>query len=243
MFPCWGEKVIAISQQVKEHLVNDFEVKENKIALISNGIDTQRFAPFSPQERRKAVVELGLSGGPVVGIIARLSDVKGHQYLIEAMKIVLEAFPHAQLLIVGEGKMKQELNDIVERLGIKKNVSFVASMSDTRKALAVMDVFVLPSLKEGLGLALMEAMASGVSVVGSDIGGIQSLIINNFNGLLVGPKDVQGLAAAILELLKEPEKRGAFAREARALILEKFSSEKMVLETERIYQECLSIKG
>jgi len=243
LFPLWGDKIIAISHQVDEHLVRDFEVPGEDIEVVHNGVDIGRFGnidlEFRGQERQK----LGLGDAPVAGIVARLSDIKGHVYLLAAMRAVLDKIPAAQLLVVGEGRMKDELVKRVSELGIDKNVYFVSHSEDTRKTLAAMDVFVMPSLQEGLGLALMEAMAAGLAVVGSDIGGIKALIKDGENGFLVSPADTEGLAKAILDLLQDEEKRKRFGSEAAKFIAENFSQEKMVDGTERIYSECLNKKA
>jgi glycosyltransferase involved in cell wall biosynthesis len=245
IFPCWGEKVIAISESVKEHLIEDFHVRESDIRVIHNGIDVEKFSPaggFAFGEKIKTEIKnnLGLSDGPTIGIVARLSDVKGHIYLIRAMELVLKQFPHAQLLIIGEGKMKGELVGLTKRLGIQENIFFIPEVSDTKEVLSIMDIFVMPSLKEGLGLALMEAMASGLAVIGSDVGGIKSLIQDGSNGLLVKPADINGLAQKILELLQDQRKREALGKAAKLFIQQNFSHERMVLETERVYLECLN---
>ena len=172
--------------------------------------------------------------------MARLSDVKGHKYLIEAMKPVLELYPDVQLLIAGEGKMEKELKRLTESLNIKKSVFFMPVALDTRVILSAIDIFVMPSLKEGLGLALMEAMACGLAVIGSRVGGIKTLIIEGKNGLLFEPADTQGLKEAILTLLADPEKREALAREANEFITKNFSKDKMVLETERVYLDIIN---
>ncbi|MCX5703871.1 MAG: glycosyltransferase family 4 protein, partial [Candidatus Omnitrophica bacterium] len=186
--------------------------------------------------------KLGLGDGPVVGIVARLSDVKGHIYLIQAMKLVLENVPDAQLLIVGDGNLRRELVNLTARLEMEENVFFKPSVLDTQEVLSIMDVFVMPSLKEGLGLALMEAMARGLAVIGSDIGGIRSLIKDGANGLLVRPADVAGLTSAILELLRNPDRANSFGEAAQKFINENFSQEKMIRETEEVYLECVAAK-
>jgi glycosyltransferase involved in cell wall biosynthesis len=230
IFPCWGQKVIAISGQVKDHLISDFKVDEEKIRVINNGIDIKRFY---------AGKDLAIGNVPVVGIIARLSDVKGHVYLIKAMKIVLEKFPSAKLLVVGEGKMYNVLVNLVKNMRMDKSVEFIKHTDDTRVELARIDIFVMPSLAEGLGLALMEAMASGRAVVGSDVGGIKTLIKNNVNGLLVKPADPESLAGAIIQLISNPEKAKIYAREAARSIADNFSLDKMCDQTERVYLECV----
>lgn len=235
LFPCWGLKVIAISQAVKEHLVEDFKMKEENISLIHNGIDVDKFIVHSSQFIRDKKRELGLGNGPVVGIIARLSDVKGHIYLIEAMKEVLGEFPDARLLIVGDGKMKQDLAALVSRLRMERNVYFIPSVKETEDVLAIMDLFVMPSLAEGLGLSLIEAMAAGLAVIGSNIGGIKSLIKHGYNGLLVEPANPKQLSLAILELLNDRAKAGALGANARDFIRKNFSQDDMIRETEKLY--------
>jgi len=239
IFPCWGLRVIAISEQVKEHLIKDFKVDEKNITVIHNGVDVEKFGRRKKEEGRRKKEELGLGSGPVVGIIARLSDVKGHVYLIEAMKSVLQDVPNAQLLIVGEGKMKNKLARLIAKLAIDRNVVFLPSVRDTASVLSIMDIFVMPSIEEGLGLSLMEAMAAGVAVIGSDVGGIKSLIMDGENGLLVKPKDALGIQEAILGLLKDEQKREFLGKNARIFIAQNFSQEKMLLQTEGVYSECL----
>ena len=237
IFPCWGLKVIAISEAVKEHLIEDFKVKEENISLIHNGIDVDKFRVQSSEFRVEKKKELGLGNGPVVGIIARLSDVKGHIYLIEAMKEVLGTFPDARLLIVGDGKMKQDLVALARRLGITQNVYFIPSVKEARDILAVMDLFVMPSLAEGLGLSLIEAMAAGLAVIGSDIGGIRSLIKDGYNGLLVKPAEPTELSSAILGLLRDKTRPSLLGAHAQEFIRQHFSQEDMLGETEKLYLE------
>lgn len=242
IFPCWGRKVIAISEQVKRHLLDDFNLREEDIRIIHHGIDLDKFAVPGPQSRAKAKERLGLGSGPLVGIIARLSDVKGHIYLIEAMKKVISDIPDARLAISGEGKMKERLVSLSRRLGLEGKVFFLSQDCQTLKVLSATDVFVMPSLKEGLGLALMEAMACGLAAVGSNVGGIKSLIQNDYNGLLVEPKDVPGLSAAISALLNDPLKRKRLGDNARDFIAQKFSFSQMLSQTEGVYQECLNAR-
>jgi glycosyltransferase involved in cell wall biosynthesis len=239
LFPCWGRRVIAISEPVKEHLVRDLGARQEDITVIHNGIDVDRFGKCGQGAGPELKKKMGLKDGPVVGIIARLSEEKGHIYLIEAMRDVIARIPAAQLLIVGEGKKKEKLTELVKEKGLDKSVLFIPAVMDTREALSVMDIFVLPSLKEGLGLALMEAMASGVAVIGSDVGGIRSLIKDQDTGLLFAAGDSGGLAEAISELLWNPDKAKILGTNARSFIDRDFSQEKMVIETERVYLQCL----
>lgn len=239
LFPCWGRKVIAISESVRVHLRDDFGVKEQNIRIIHNGIDVERPKTKDQKPKMEIKIKFRLGDGPVVGIIARLSEEKAHNYLIEAMREVVDKIPQVQLLIVGEGRQKQRLVTLTTTLNLDKNIIFVPQVLDTKEVLSVMDIFVLPSLKEGLGLSLMEAMAAGCAVIGSNVGGIRSLIQDQYNGLLVEPTDSKALAKAILELLQDPEKRQYLGKLAQIFITQNFSQEKMVLETEKLYLECL----
>jgi len=237
LFPCWGQKVIAVSQQVKEHLICDFKLDAQKISVIHNGIDTKNFGDFSARDNMRA--ELGIPADFLVGIIARLSEVKGHIYLIRAMPEVIKSFPNAKLLIVGQGKTKGALIKKTQDLGLESSIIFIPETKNTKYLLAAMDIFVMPSLQEGLGLALMEAMAQGVAVVGCAVGGIKTLIQDKVNGLLAAPADAPALARAIITLLSDSVLRRVLGAKAREFIIANFSQEEMVDKTERVYQQSL----
>jgi len=255
VFPCWGEKVIAISQPVKEHLIKDFKVEEEDIRLINTGIDVDRFSRQSlatasggvPSEggiaSRQYREELGLKDDPVIGIIGRLSEEKGHDYLVAAMPAILKEFPKAKLLIIGEGRTEKKIKELARIEGVENNILFIRSVQDTARILAIMDIFVMPSIKEGLGIALVEAMATGLPVVGTRVGGIPSLIKDKENGLLVESGDSQGLAIAILELLKDKDMARSLGKNARDFVAKEFSLKDMGLNVERVYLECLNQKN
>jgi len=241
IFPCWGKRVIAISDAVKEHLVRDFGIKPHRVKMVYNGVDSLRLSEMNQQDTDRLRDKFGLKKGPVVGIVARLSEVKGHRFLIEAMQKVIEEFPGAELFIVGEGRLKEALRRLVTSLGMEKSVVFYPSVPDTYEVLSVMDVFAMPSLQEGLGLALMEAMAAGLPIVASDIGGIPALIKDGYNGLLVKPGDSGALAEAILSLLRDKHRASLTGKVARDFITKNFSLEKMAEETERVYREVSAV--
>jgi glycosyltransferase involved in cell wall biosynthesis len=239
LFGAWGDRTVAISEAVREHLVNDFKLKKSTVELIYNGIALERFRDYGDSEKTLLKNRLQLKSGPVVGIIARLSPVKGHRYLIEAMKTVIAKIPTAQLLIVGDGPIKKELCALTERLGIANNVYFEESVSNTAEYLSIMDVFVLPSLQEGLGLSIAEALAMQLPVAASDVGGIYSLIKDNVTGLLVPAQNTHALAAAITTLLNDPSLCRRLGQAGRTLIEEKFSLGTMITKIEDIYKETI----
>jgi glycosyltransferase involved in cell wall biosynthesis len=242
VFPCKARATIAISESVRDHLIRDFGYDQAELRLVYNGIDTEKLRLQDFKSREDVKKDFGLRSGPVVGIVARLSEVKGQVYLIRAMKLVLSKIPDAQLFMVGEGRTEKGLKRLVRELGISDSVVFLPKSRNIPQVLYVMDVFVMPSLNEGLGLGLMEAMAWAKPVIGSRVGGIINLITPGQNGLLVNPCDVSGLSAAIVGLLNDPVKASNLGNNARIFINRQFSMQKMVEETERIYRECLDKK-
>lgn len=243
IFPGWGRFIIAISDPVKKHLIEDFGLNPERVILVHNGIDISRRgetkgAGQKAESREQIRKKYGLKDGPVVGIIARLSEVKGHKYLISAMAKVKEQIPDVQLLSVGDGKIKKDLERLARDLKIDESVYFIPAVSDTAEPLSVMDIFAMPSLQEGLGLSVMEAMLMGVTVIASSVGGIKSLIKNNETGILVEPANPQVLAGGILSLLKDKEKAARLSARAGEFIIKEFSLEAMAEETEEVYRKC-----
>jgi glycosyltransferase involved in cell wall biosynthesis len=241
IFPGWGRFVIAISEQVKQHLISDFGLEQERIRLVHNGIDATQYTIRNTQYNKDEARErFGLKDGPVAGIIARLSEVKGQKYLIMALAKVKEEIPAIQLLCIGDGKTKKDLEDLSRDLKIEDAVHFIPALTCTLSALSAMDIFVMPSLQEGLGLSIMEAMLAQVPVIASSVGGIPSLVKNNETGILVKPADAEGLSRAIIDLLRDKEKALRLAHKARELVLRAFSLEAMAENTEKVYQECLA---
>ncbi len=240
MFPCWGKKVIAISGPFKEHLELGFNVPNYRIALIPNGIDSARFATLDDKQRGIIREEKHITGNPVIGIIARLSSVKGIDVLIAAMPVILKQFPNACLWIVGQGDQETYLKECVIKRDLSSNVKFLPAVNQTAALLPLLDVFVMPSLSEGLGLSVMEAQASGVVVVASRVGGLVDLIEDGVTGSLVPPSDHQALADKIITVIKNPKQAKAMAEAARKRINSLFSADRMVMETRLCYEECSS---
>ena len=224
IFDTWGVKVVAISDYVKRHLMDDLGVAEDRIKLIYSGVDAGRFArKFSDEEKRELKRSLGLSDdGPVIGTIGRLSPVKGQKFIIEAMRDVVKEFRGAQILIIGSGPEEAALKELACSAGLQDAVRFVSSCPDTHKFLSIMDIFVFPSIKEGLGIALLEALASERACVASDVGGIGDIIKDKANGILVPVGDIDAIAGAVISLLRDPDTRREMGRRGRKLIEEKF---------------------
>jgi glycosyltransferase involved in cell wall biosynthesis len=172
-------------------------------------------------------------------MIARLSDVKGHAYLIQAMNELVHGMPGVKCLIVGEGPMERELKEQVVDLRLEASVKFVKTRERPCEILPMFDVFVMPSLQEGLGLCAMEAQACGVPVVASRVGGLVEAIKDGETGILVPPRDHLALADAIMKVLADKNLASRFAVAGREWIVENFAVDQMVGRTLAVYEGVL----
>jgi glycosyltransferase involved in cell wall biosynthesis len=240
VFDTWGDKVIAISAAVRQHLETDLGVEPGRVALIYSGVDIGRFARgFSPEERLRIKKEMGLKDGPVIGTIGRLSDIKGQRFLVEAMKDMLSKRGDIQCIIVGDGPEEGRLKSLAASLGLEGAVYFLRSAPQTQIFLAAMDVFILPSVKEGLGLALLEAFAAGKACVASDIGGISDIVKEGETGLLFPVGDARALSGLVLRLVEDAALRARLGASARALAGRDFSLDMMAKRVADVYEEAL----
>ncbi len=241
VLPCWGEVTIAISRVVYDHLKDDFKRDEKKIRLIYNGLDVSRFTHvYTAQEKLEIRKRYRLKEGPVVGIIARLSEEKGHIILLEAFKDLLNDIRGAQLLIVGEGRMGNKIKARVSELGIEDNVCFCGSTLSTHDFLSVMDVFVRPSTIEGFGLTVVEAMMMGVPVVSTNVGDFKVMLDDGEVGVLADPFDARHLKEAIKSILTDGELAGRIRTAARKYAESHFSADRMAKQVEKVYREVIN---
>lgn len=235
-FGFWGERVIAISEAVRKHLTDDFKLPRQQVKLVYNGVEIRPKKEFDLEELKK---KFGLKDVPIVGIVARLSGVKGHKYLIEAMRYVTSTRADVQLLIVGDGPSKQELFNLVDKLYLKENVVFLPPRENLEEIFSLMSVYASPSVQEGLGLSILEAQANLVPVAAFASGGIKDVIKHEVTGLLVEPFAVKELAGAILRLILDTELSEEIKKSAYAQLVREFSTENMAKETIGVYREAL----
>ena len=237
LFPCWGDRVIAISSTVKEQLIESFRVDEKDIRLIPHGLKAEKYPYFTEEEKKEKKEAFHFGNQRIIGMIARLADVKGQDVLINAMPLILKKCPDVKLVLVGEGKMEQRLKQLAVELNLKDQVLFYPVISKATEMLALFDVFILPSIEEGLGLSIMEAQACGLPVVASSVGGLVSLVEHEKTGLLVPPKDAPALASAVIRLLQDKVFAQRLGEKAREFINREFSLEKMIQQTINMYEE------
>lgn len=228
--------IIAVSDGIKSEIL-DSRIPKSKISVINNGIDMSRFT---------GVRNINLRGEfkidpscKVVGTIGRLSKEKGHSYLLQAAKEVLKRFPDTVFWIVGDGTLKEKLKDQTKAIGLEDKVVFTGFRRDIPEILSSMDVFVLPSLMEGLPMVLLEAMAARKPVIATEVGEIPKILEQGKLAVLVKPKDVRGLAEAIVSVLEAENKINGITQNSYNKVKDNYSSEKMADKYFEVYQEIL----
>ncbi len=239
---CWGKSVMAISGPSMERLIHQYRLAPpHQVVLVRNGVETERFLHPPSTEQVAAFRQAnGLSGQPIIGAIARLSPVKGFDTLLKTLPILSENFPQVQVLLVGDGPARPDLIRLAYELKVQDRVVISHLVEDTRIPLAVMDCFVVPSHREGFGLAMVEAMASGVPVVATNSGGPAEIIEDRESGLLIQPGDPQSLAEGVSALLNDPALRDRIVHAARARAQAQFDLKRVVKEVEQVYAGVLT---
>jgi protein-tyrosine-phosphatase len=213
-----------VSKQIAESL-RESGYRPTMVSHLLNGVDLGRVAATrSRKDTRRA---LGVDDRALlIGTAGRLSPVKGHAGLLRAARIVLEQLPTARVAVAGDGPLAGELRASAVRLGIDRQCLWLGARSDVYDLMSAMDVFVLPSLHEGIPMAVLEAMALGTPVVATNVGGIPEVIQHGTNGLLVPAGDDCALAEACLELAADPTRARALGAAARRTVEEAFSHER-----------------
>ena len=234
------DRVIAISRGV-EKVLYSAGVPDDKVEVVVDGIDVDKFSPNrSGEEMRRA---LGIpADAPVVGINATLTARKGHHYFLLAAREVLRENPGAYFLISGDGPLRGELEIAIRRLGLAGRVVLTGHRDDVLDVLAAMDVLVLTSVYEGLGVAILEGMSMEMPIVASCVGGIPESTREGVNGFLVPPRDDRAVAERINRLLRDRALAARMGRAGREIVVGEFSSREMAKRNESIYYEVLRSK-
>lgn len=240
-----NDVTIAVSDAVLNSVLDRLIIKRGIYVKIHNGIDlnaiaTAQICPASLKESLGIAVH-----HQVVGNVANLLPVKGHRYLIEAAQLVLSQWPDVTFVMVGSEKKREDLEHLKElarRLRIQDRVIFTGFRQDVFQVMSTFDVFALPSLWEGLGIALLEAMALGKPVVGTKVGGIPEVIDDGENGFLIEPSNPQQLAEKILELLRNETLRNQMGQNGMQKVRNRFSIQRTVRDTEDVYIKTMNGK-
>ncbi len=223
---------------VSEHILPQLRRFGLKADVVYNGIDLKPFE-YPPSNLRQ---NMNWSGRPVIGAIGRLAPQKGLHFLLQAAPTVLEDDPNTLFVFVGDGPERNALEAEARRLRIQDSVCFLGVREDIPELLSAMDIVAMPSLSEGLPMALLEAMASRKAVVATRVGANSKVIQERVNGIMLSPGDVSGLAAALRELLKSGKLRRRLGENARRTIEDRFSAASMARQYLEVYREAASNK-
>ncbi|MBI1344672.1 glycosyltransferase [bacterium] len=229
--PQLTQRIIAVSESVKADLLGRSGVDNQLITVVHSGVSCD----LSHQDAE--VLTPGRV--PVVGTAGPLEAVKGFPFFLGAAARVLSMGRQVEFVIAGAGPEEENLRRLARELGIAEHVTFVPNLLDFSDALEAMDIFCLPSLQQGIGTIMLEAMALGRPVIATKVGGVYRVIRDNETGLLVPPSDSARLAERIIELLDDPERARTIGAAAREEVLQEFRVDQMVSQTAAVYRDVL----
>jgi glycosyltransferase involved in cell wall biosynthesis len=226
------DRFVCASELIRRMIVAD-GVPEERTVTVHEGIDVPRVeaAPVANLHEDYWLPH----GAPIVGNVAALVAHKGQRHLVAAASLALREVPDARFVIAGEGDLRPALERQIRDLGLEKHVVLAGFRPDIIPVHKGFDLFAMPSVTEGLGTSLLDAMACGRAVVATTAGGIPEVVVDGETGLLVPPRDDRALAAAIVRLLKDPERRAALGRAGLARVRRFFSADRMVQDTLDVY--------
>ncbi len=230
--------MVAVSQNLKRFIIEKVGTSPDRIKVVYNGVDAVPHCEQADVNRCRRELCLP-EGDHIVGVVGNLYPVKGHQYLIDGIPSVLEKCPNTSFVFAGRGQLEKELKEQVYRLGLDKRVHFLGLRQDIPRILAMLDVFVLPSLSEGLSMAILEAMIAGKPVIATQVGGNPELVLDGETGFLVPARDSQALATSLAILLTNRQQAVQFAERGKRRAEGQFSLATMVRAYQTLYDECL----
>ena len=238
-----GDMIIPVSQSIG-NVVRSAGSPPEKVQVLQSGIVLRNGKFSSPSTEALATLKK-VNGRPVIGTVANLFPRKGLEYLVEALASLKKTFPHIFLVIVGKGDEEYEgqLRTQVKDLSLTEHVLFAGFQNYPEIFISQFDIFVLPSVLEGFGIVLLEAMVLGKPVVASKVGGIPEIVEQQKTGLLVQPADVDDLCHGLFTLLKDPEKRLLMGNAGKRRIEEQFTSQRMMERLYGLYSEVLIRKS
>jgi glycosyltransferase involved in cell wall biosynthesis len=235
----WSDAIITVSEADRAAALRVALCPSDKLITIRNGLDQEQILWLS-HRRDTATRE---RSGPLVGTLANLYPTKGLEYLVMAMIGVRKVKPSVRLAVVGAGPERYRLEELARAHGLEQTVSFPGTMADPWNLLSGLDVFVLPSIKEGLPFALIEAMAVGVPIVATRVGGIPEVLTDGQSAILVPPGDPGALSQGICRLLQEPHLAAALGEAAKQAVLRQgLTADVMAAATASLYRRFLATK-
>jgi len=235
----WVDYFICVSEKIRQRLLTG-GIAEKKAEVIGNGVELPD--PARVESYKAAIrAEFGIGDNDIViGTVGRLVPLKNHELLLKTAREVSKKIRNVRFLVVGDGPLHQQLVDRSAKMGLSGVVTFTGWRDDIQSILSAVDIYVICSVVEGLNISVLEAMACGKPVIGTDVKGISELVVSGENGFLVPLNDVAGMAASIVELIQNPAKRGTMGLNGRRQVESKYSVKRMVYDTSMIYERLYS---
>ena len=236
------DRLIAISPRLLHELAGTYRIgTDRQYAVVPLGFDLQPFAAVTARDRDAARATLAIAPDvPVMTTVGRLTAIKQHELFVEAAKTLASRYPAAVFLIVGDGERRGAIEALVEAAGLRDRIRFLGWRRDLPTIYAASDVFVLTSRNEGTPVALIEAMASGVPGVSTDVGGVGDVIAGREMGVVVPLDQPAGIAAAVAQLFDDPARREAMGARGRAHVLSRFADDRLVNDMAALYRALLA---
>jgi sugar transferase (PEP-CTERM/EpsH1 system associated) len=236
------DRYITVSQHIKRYLVERVGIADERITQIYNGVDTDRFMPAASRTRDVLPRDFADASSVIIGTVGRAQPIKDQETLIRAFALLSRESSlaeRARLAIIGDGPLLGRLRELVESLGIARRTWLPGAMNNVPDVMRTFDVFVLPSLLEGISNTVLEALATGLPVLATAVGGNVELVQDGATGRLFPPRDVDSLTKLLADYVADPTLRQTQARNARQVAVEKFGLSSMVERYEAVYRESL----
>jgi L-malate glycosyltransferase len=228
-------RVVAVCEANRNYCIQTLGMRPQKVITIYNGVAIPP-STSSTDGRVSTLRELGIEENCIIAIVvARLFPQKGHRHLVQAIAQISARLPRLRVLMVGDGPLRDEIAQLIHELGLRQMICMLGARTDVVKLLSTSDFFILPSLWEGLPNAVLEAMASRLPVIATDVDGVAEIVLHEKTGILVSPGDAASLSQAIFMLATHPKKGQALARAAHEFVGENFSMEKFVDSYEKLF--------
>lgn len=209
------DAAVCVSQAVCDLAVRRYHVRPERVCVARNGVPLELLRDAGVDSRSRMRAELGIAAEqPVLASIGRMHPVKGHRALLAMLPAIVRSCPRALLLVIGDGPERPACEDLATRLGVARHVRFLGSRSDVPRLLSAIDLVLMPSQSEGLGLAAIEGLAAARPVIAFAVGGLPEVVVDGVNGRLVPPGDSHAFAQAVIDTLGDPASRVSYARGA-----------------------------
>ena len=231
-----ASKIVVNSEATKNSLLESAPwLNLNRIRVIYHGINPDEFLPEATEDLRNT---LGIPlHNPLIGFVGRLNIQKGITYILQAFEKVLKRIPETHLLMVGEGDLKEKIETTAKDKGFSNNIHIVGFRDDIPNVMRTIDLLILPSVWEGFGIVLIEAMASQKPCITTDISSMPEIVVNGKTGVVVPPKNAGQLSEAIIDLIGNPSKANKMGIQGRKVVEAKFTLKKMIDQYEQLFSE------